>query len=193
MSNRFDASPTPLAGLLIIDRKPIGDARGWFERFYCVDEFAELGLNKPIVQMNRTLTQKKGAVRGMHFQRNPHLETKIVSCLRGAVWDVALDLRVGSPSYLQWHAEILSAENHRAYLIPDGFAHGFQALTEDCELLYLHTERFAPHAADGLNPADPQLAIDWPMAIDAHTELSDSDRNRPLLSLTEPTFKGLLV
>lgn len=190
MSERFNITPTSLAGLLLIDRKPIGDARGWFERFFCVDEFAQLGLSKPIVQMNRTLTQKKGAVRGMHFQRNPHLETKIVTCLRGEVWDVALDLRVGSPTYLQWHAEILSADNHRAFLIPDGFAHGFQTLCDECELLYLHTERFAPAFADGLNPSDPSLAIDWPIAITAETELSEGDRHRPLLN---PTFEGLLV
>ena len=193
MTDRFDANPTPLSGLQVIDRKPIGDARGWFERFFCVDEFAALGLQKSIVQMNRTLTQKKGAVRGMHFQRNPHLETKIVSCLRGAVWDVALDLRAGSPTYLKWHAEVLSADNHRAYFIPDGFAHGFQALTDDCELLYLHTERFAPGVADGLNPADPALSIDWPLGIDTHTELSESDRKRPLLSSMTPIFEGLLV
>jgi dTDP-4-dehydrorhamnose 3,5-epimerase len=187
MSERFEVVSTPLAGLLVLKRKPIVDARGWFERFYCIDEFAECGLVQPVVQMNRTLTQTKGSVRGMHFQRHPHQEGKVVNCLRGRVWDVAVDLRTGSPTYLHWHAEILSADNHCALVIPEGFAHGFQTLEDDCELLYLHTTRFAPTAADGLNPSDTALAITWPLPI---TELSEGDRNRPLLT---PQFRGLLV
>ena len=101
----------------------------------------------------------------MHFQRAPHDEAKFVSCLAGCVFDVAVDLRPGSPSYLQWHGEVLSAENGRSMMIPGGFAHGFQTLTEDCELIYLHDKPYAPEAEGGLNALDPKLAIDWPLPV----------------------------
>lgn len=187
MTNRFEILPTPLKDLFIVERKPIGDSRGWFERFFCQDEWQACGLQKPIVQMNRTQTQAKGSVRGMHFQHNPHLETKIVTCIKGEVFDIAIDLRPQSATYLKWYGTTLSAQNHRSFYIPDGFAHGFQTLTDDCELLYLHTERFAPQCADGLNPLDPALAIEWPLPF---AELSENDKNRPMLS---PSFKGLSV
>ena len=178
-----------MSGLQIITRQPIVDTRGWFERSYCFDTFAQLGLDKTIAQINRSLTAKKGCVRGMHFQLAPFVETKIVSCLRGEVLDVALDLRPDSPTFLQWHGEVLSADNHRSLLIPDGFAHGFQALTDNCELLYLHTQNFAPEAASGLNPLDPQLAIAWPLPV---TDMSLGDQNRPMMTADfEGIFEGI--
>jgi dTDP-4-dehydrorhamnose 3,5-epimerase len=143
MAERFVVQASKLVGLQVITRKPIADARGWFERAYCADTFAELGISKAISQINRSFTAQKGSIRGMHFQTAPFAETKFVSCLRGEVFDVAVDLRAGSPTFLQWHGEILSAGNQRSLLIPEGFAHGFQTLSADCEMLYLHTHPLA--------------------------------------------------
>jgi dTDP-4-dehydrorhamnose 3,5-epimerase len=125
-----------------------------------------------IAQINRTFTAKRGTVRGMHLQYSPHAETKFVSCLRGEVFDVAIDLRSGSSTFLQWHAQILSADNHMTMMIPEGFAHGLQTLSDDCELLYLHTAAFHPEAEGGFNAQDPLFAIRWPLAI---TEQSARD------------------
>ena len=135
MNSRFDLIATPLAGLCLIQRRPVGDARGYLERLYCADELAAIAPGQPIVQINHTLTVRPGVVRGLHFQRPPHAEIKLVTCLRGAVFDVAVDLRANSPTFLHWHAEILSADNHRSLAIPQGFAHGFQTLTDNCEML----------------------------------------------------------
>lgn len=177
--SRFLVHDTPLAGLKVIERKPVGDARGFLSRLFCASDLAAAGWTGGIAQINHTQTRKQGAVRGMHFQRAPHAEMKLVSCLRGAVWDVAVDLRAGSPTFLKWHAVELSAGNHRAFLIPEGFAHGFQTLTEDCELLYLHSAAYAPEAEGGLQPQDPALAIAWPLAV---SELSARDAQHTLLT-----------
>jgi dTDP-4-dehydrorhamnose 3,5-epimerase len=171
--------PTDLAGVYVVHRSQIGDHRGFLSRLFCSSELAEAGWRKPIAQINHTLTQRKGTVRGMHYQRGTHAEMKLVTCLRGAIWDVAVDLRAGSPTFLRWHAEELSADNRRALLIPEGFAHGFQALTDDCELLYLHSAAYAPEAEAGVNPVDPRLAIAWPLPI---SQLSPRDTNHPMLN-----------
>lgn len=185
--SRFTILDTPIAGLKIIERQQLGDNRGFLSRLFCAEELAAAGWRKPIAQINHTGTKKLGTVRGMHFQRSPHVEMKLVSCLRGAIWDVAVDLRAGSPSFLQWHAEKLSADNRRALLIPKGFAHGFQTLTDDCELLYLHSVAYAPDAETGLNPKDPILSITWPLAI---TELSTRDAQHLML---DNLFKGIML
>ncbi len=177
--SRFEFMPTPLQGLMVVQRRPINDSRGFFVRLFCRDEFRQIGIAKPIVEINQSLTHHQGAVRGLHFQHPPHAETKAVTCLRGAVFDVAVDLRTDSPTFLRWHGEILSANNRKSLLIPEGLAHGFQALTEDCELLYLHTEAYTPQAEGGLHPRDPRVGVDWPLPI---TELSPRDENHPLLS-----------
>ena len=184
---RFDFHDTPLSGVKRVQRKPIEDARGFFARFYCADEFRAAGLDQPIAQINHTLTRSKGAVRGLHFQRPPHAETKLVSCMAGAVFDVAVDLRADSPTFLHWHGEILSAENRRSLLIPVGCAHGFQTLTEDCELLYLHTAPFHPEAEGALNAADPALTIAWPLPI---SEQSERDRSHPFI---DSLFAGIRI
>lgn len=184
---RFDFIETPLAGLTLVQRKAIEDPRGFLSRFYCVDEFREIGQTKSIAQVNHTLTRTKGAVRGLHFQFPPHAETKFVSCLNGEILDVAVDLRRNSPTFLKWHGVVLSGKNRQSLLIPEGFAHGFQALTQDCELLYFHTASYSPQAEGALNVADPQLGIEWPLAI---TELSDRDRNHKFI---EQNFSGILV
>ncbi len=163
--SRFEITDLPLAGLKRVERRPLGDARGFLARLFCAAELAAAGWTQPVAQINHTLTASRGTVRGLHFQRPPHAEMKLVSCLRGEVWDVAVDLRPDSPSYLRWHAERLSAENHRALLIPEGFAHGFQALTDGVELLYCHSMPHAPEAEGGLNALDPRLAITWPLAV----------------------------
>ncbi len=188
MTERFEVKSSKLAGLQVITRQPIVDARGWFERAYCADTFVQLGIAKTISQINRSFTAQKGSVRGMHFQTTPFAETKLVSCLRGEVFDVAVDLRSGSPTFLQWHGEILSASNQRSFLIPEGFAHGFQTLSVDCEMLYLHTQKFDPASSSGVNPLDTRLAIAWPLPITETTEMSDGDRHRPMML---PTFEGL--
>jgi dTDP-4-dehydrorhamnose 3,5-epimerase len=176
---RFDFLPTPIAGLILVQRQRLEDSRGFLSRFYCADEFKAAGVQQPIAQINYTLTRSKGTVRGMHFQLPPHAETKVVSCLHGEVFDVAVDLRKNSPSFLQWHGVPLSAENQCSFLIPEGFAHGFQTLTDDCELIYLHTAAYQPAAEGAVNANDPRLAIAWPLEI---TEMSDRDCAHPLLA-----------
>lgn len=185
--SRFDFISTPLSDLKVVQRKATEDHRGFLSRFYCVEEFAAAGISKPIAQINHTLTRKKGAVRGLHFQHPPHAETKLVSCLKGEIWDVAVDLRSGLPTFLQWHGEILSASNRKSLLIPEGFAHGFQALTEDCELIYLHTASYRSEAEGALNVADPRLSITWPLPIG---DLSDRDRDHPLI---DQNFQGVVL
>lgn len=163
---------------MVVQRKPIRDARGYFSRFFCAEEFRQAGLDGTISQINHSYSKNAGTVRGMHFQMPPHAERKFVSCIRGEIFDVAVDLRRNSPTLLQWHGEVLSEANQRSLLIPEGFAHGFQALTDDCELLYLVSAAYEPAAEKGLNAADPLLKIKWPHPV---TEMSDKDRNNPLL------------
>ncbi len=176
---KLSIQPLPLAGLALIATTPFEDARGAFARLFCAEELASLGLPGPIVQVNHSLTRAQGAVRGLHFQRPPRAEAKLIRCLRGRVFDVAVDLRQGSPTFLQWHAVELSAENRLAYSLPQGFAHGFQALTADCELLYLHTEFYSPEHEGGLRCDDPALAIVWPLPV---ADLSARDAGHPLIA-----------
>lgn len=179
MSARFDIIATPVSALRVLQRKPIGDQRGYLERLYCIEELQPLIADKYIAQINHTLTKIRGTVRGMHFQHPPHAETKFVSCISGEIFDVAVDIRRDSLTFLKWHGEILSAKNHKALIIPEGFAHGFQTLTDDCEMLYFHTATYQPAAEGGLNPRDPLLAIEWPMPVQV---LSPRDAAHPLLS-----------
>lgn len=185
MNERFDILSTSIDGLRLLLRHPRGDERGAFERLFCDRELEALTERKPIAQINRSFTSTRGAVRGMHFQYPPHSEIKFVSCLRGEVFDVAIDLRSDSATFLHWHAEVLTENNHKTLVIPEGFAHGFQSLTADCEILYFHTAPHAPHAEGGLDARDPRLAIEWPLTI---TEISARDQAHPRLS---HDFKGL--
>ena len=178
MSDRFDILDPPLEGVRILQRKPLRDARGYLERMYCAQELGSVLSGRAIVQINHTLTARRGTVRGMHYQQPPHAEMKFVCCIRGEVFDVAVDLRRGSPTFLRWHAETLSERNHRTLLIPEGFAHGFQSLTDDCEMLYFHTAAYVPDAERGLNPQDPRLALAWPLAI---SDLSERDGGHPMI------------
>ena len=187
MKSRFELLATPIAELMVLQRKPLGDSRGFLERLFCADELDSVLGTRRIVQVNRTLTIRRGTVRGLHFQHPPHEETKFVSCLRGAVFDVAVDLRQGSPTFLHWHGEILSAENHKTLMIPEGFAHGFQTLSDDCEMLYFHTAAHHALAEDGLNASDSRLAIRWPLPI---SELSSRDS---ALFMLDDNFSGVLL
>lgn len=182
MSDTLVLSPTRLDGVHVLTRRPRCDDRGSLERMFCQRELSRLLRGDRIEQVNRTLTRAPGTVRGMHFQRPPHGEVKVVSCLRGEVFDVAVDVRPWSPTFLQWHAEVLNADNGRSLVIAAGFAHGFQALAPDCELLYFHSAAWCAAAEGGLNPLDPRLGIPWPIAV---TCLSDRDRNHPLLGAAE--------
>jgi dTDP-4-dehydrorhamnose 3,5-epimerase len=177
--NRLSITDLPLAGLKRIERQRLGDARGFLSRLFCAEELGATGWNKPIVQINHSYTAGRGTVRGMHFQYPPHAEMKLVSCIRGEVWDVAVDIRAGSKTFLRWHAESLSADNGRALLIPQGFAHGFQALTDDAELLYCHSAAYDAAAEGALNPKDPMLAISWPHQIG---KLLLRDSQHPMLN-----------
>jgi dTDP-4-dehydrorhamnose 3,5-epimerase len=185
MNQRFNYIETTLEGLYTIEKKPIEDERGFFSRFFCAEEFKAIGFTQPIDQINHTLSKAKGTVRGMHYQHPPHAEIKMVSCLKGEVFDVAVDLRKGSPTFLQWYAEVLSAENKKSLLIPKGFAHGFQTLTDDCELIYLHSCHYVKEAEGALNSSDHKLNITWPISI---TELSEKDRAHPMIN---NDFEGL--
>lgn len=175
----LDIRPTPLAGLRVVQRRRRDDARGHFSRFYCADEMAAAGCAFSVAQLNHTGTAVRGSVRGLHFQHPPHAEDKLVSCLRGEVFDVAVDLRRGSPTFLHWHAQTLSAENLTSLLVPKGFAHGFQTLRDDCEMVYLHSAPYAAHAEAGLHANDPRLAIAWPLPV---AGLSPRDAGHPDLA-----------
>ena len=179
MNTRFDILATPIAGLTVLQRKLLVDTRGYLGRLFCAEELQALIPGKHIAQINHTLTVACSTVRGMHFQCPPHAETKFVSCVRGEVFDVAVDLRHNSPTYLCWHAERLSVENLKTLVIPEGFAHGFQALTDNCEMLYVHTVAHQASAERGLNAQDPRLAIQWPLPV---TGLSPRDAAHPFLS-----------
>ncbi len=178
---------TALAGLMVADTTPIADHRGAFARLFCARELEAAIGTRQVAQINQSFTTTRGAVRGLHFQRAPHAEMKLVRCLKGRVWDVALDLRAGSPTFLQWHAEELSADNARMMIIPEGFAHGFQVLDPSSELLYLHTEFYSAASEGGLRCTDPRLAIDWPLPI---ADLSQRDAGHPLLT---PDFSGIVL
>lgn len=177
--------PAPLAGLHVVTTAPQGDARGRLTRVFCAQAFAAMRPGLRFVQVNLSRTALRGTVRGMHFQRAPALEAKLIRCVRGCVFDVAVDLRPASPTYLQWHGVELSEDNEHELFIPEGFAHGFQTLTDDVELLYQHTAPYAPASEGGVRHDDPCLAIAWPLAV---TTLSERDRGHPLI---DDRFSGI--
>lgn len=179
----LDIVDTPLAGLKIVQRHPRGDARGFLARLFDAADLRTCGWHGRIEQVNHTSTARSGTIRGMHYQLPPHAEMKLVSCIRGAVWDVAIDLREGSPTFLQWHAERLSADNGRALLIPEGFAHGFQTLTDDVDMLYCHSAPYAPQSEAGLHCQDARLGIAWPLPL---TQVSERDQQHPRVDTAFP-------
>jgi dTDP-4-dehydrorhamnose 3,5-epimerase len=176
---------TPLTGSYEIELEPIADDRGWFTRYYCKEEFASIGHQKEWVQMNHSFTAKKGTIRGMHFQVPPHGEIKLVRCINGAVFDLIVDLRRDSGTFLHCYGLELSAANKKMIYIPEGFAHGFQSLEDNSELLYHHSAVYTPGSEGGIRYDDPVLKINWPLSV---TKVSERDRNHPLL---DNNFKGI--
>lgn len=177
---------TAIAGLFIASSDVHEDARGSLTRFYCAPSQQNAGIDaRTPVQINHTLTRLQGTVRGMHFQRHPSLEAKTVRCLKGKIYDVAVDLRAGSPTFLQHVALELVGGDGKAFLIPPGCAHGFQTLEDDCELLYLHSAAYDPANEGGVLHNDPLLNIHWPLPVAA-----TSDRDAGFAPLTAD-FQGL--
>ncbi len=183
--SRFAISHTPLKGLKEIRRQPLQDSRGFLSRIFCSQELSSCGWHTAIAQINHTFTVHKGSIRGIHYQLPPYCEIKLVTCIQGEIWDVAVDIRSESPTFLQNHGVRLSAENNLSLMIPEGFAHGFQTLTDNVELLYCHSAAYNAKSEAGLNPKDPRLLIDWPIPA---TEISDRDMQHPLVN---QDFKGI--
>jgi dTDP-4-dehydrorhamnose 3,5-epimerase len=177
--------PAPLAGTYVVGLEPFSDERGWFARFFCKNEFLQIGHHQEWVQMNHSQTLEKGTLRGMHFQFPPHGEVKLVRCISGAVYDVVIDLRRGSSSFLNWFGIELSAANNKMLYIPEGFAHGFQSLQDDCGLIYMHTQFYSPQVEGGIRYNDPLLGINWPLPI---SQISQRDAGHPFL---DEKFKGI--
>lgn len=175
----------PLAGAYTVDVQAFSDERGWFARVWCKNEFWEIGHTKEWVQMNHSVSYAQGTLRGMHFQHPPFREIKLVRCIAGAVMDVIVDIRQGSPTFLQWQAVQLSADNNRMIYIPEGFAHGFQTLQDNSALLYHHTEFYTPGAEGGIRYDDPLVGIQWTLPV---TVISQRDAGHPLL---DHKFKGI--
>ena len=176
---------TTLKDAWLIDLQPRGDDRGIFARTFCRDEFAAHGMETVYVQQNMSVSAFKGTLRGMHFQRQPHAEVKVIRCVRGTILDVIVDMRPDSPSYLKHEGFELSAENRRELYVPRGFAHGFMTLTDDVEVTYLVSAVYTPQAEGGLRYNDPKLGIAWPLEV---TTISDKDQNWPLLTDTPPVI-----
>lgn len=187
MTQRFGFIELSLAGLFLLKRKRLGDGRGYLERLFCAHELAVTGWIEPIAQINLTYTARPGTVRGMHFQYPPHSEKKLVMCMKGLVYDVAIDIRKDSPTFLKYHGEFLSPENANALIIPEGFAHGFQSLTPDVELLYCHSAFYASEFESGIRPNDLAVNIAWPLKI---LDLSDRDKSHPIIN---KTFDGVTI
>jgi dTDP-4-dehydrorhamnose 3,5-epimerase len=174
---RFQAAPLP--GLWVVEPERLGDERGWFARTFDEDEFRAHGLNPAVVQCSASYNSRRGTLRGMHLQAEPHAESKLVRCVRGAIFDVAVDLRQSSPGYCDWHGVELSAENGLALYIPEGLAHGFQTLTDDCEVLYQMGHGYVSGAARGVRWDDPAFGIQWPAAPPGGRIVSERDARYP--------------
>ncbi len=169
---------TALAGSFIVDLDLFSDDRGWFARTFCKKEFEEIGHHKEWVQLNHSFTDHAGSLRGMHFQLPPFTEIKMVRCIAGTAYDVIIDIRQGSPTFLKWVGIELSAANKRMLYIPEGFAHGFQTLTGNCELIYHHTSFYTPGSEGGIRYDDAKIGIEWKGPI---VEISARDKQHPYL------------
>ncbi len=176
---------TILSGSFVIELTLKGDDRGWFARTYCKKEFSQIGHHMEWVQMNHSFTTNKGAIRGMHFQRPPYGEIKMVRCIAGSVFDVIIDLRKNSLTYLKWFGTILSATNKKMVYIPEGFAHGFQTLADNTELVYHHSQFYEPGVEEGILYNDTAVGIEWPLPV---TQLSDRDKLHPII---DSNFKAI--
>ncbi|MES1214887.1 MAG: dTDP-4-dehydrorhamnose 3,5-epimerase [Bacteroidota bacterium] len=180
-------NPSNLTGAFTIDVQPFQDNRGFFTRTFCEREFAEYNLVQHFVQANHSGSHGKGVIRGMHFQYPPYSEVKLVKCVQGAIFDVIVDVRVGSPTFLKWFGAELTAENRRMMYVPAGFAHGIQTLTDYSEITYMVSNFYNKESEGGVRYDDPQVAIDWPLPPSL---VSDKDLNIPLI---DSLFKGVVL
>ena len=181
----INVTNTSIDGVYIIEPKAFGDNRGWFMESYSKRDMEAAGINVDFVQDNRSYSAKKGIIRGLHFQRNPMAQAKLVTCLRGAILDVAVDLRKDSPTYKQWISVELTAENRKELFIPKGFAHGFLTLTDDVEIMYKCDEFYSPEHDGGIRFDDPDIGVDWGITDPI---LSEKDTNAPFLKDIELDF-----
>jgi dTDP-4-dehydrorhamnose 3,5-epimerase len=165
---------TKITDVAVIHSEPFKDERGFFNRIFCQKELEIIKPGIVIAQINHSMTKAKGTIRGIHFQNPPHAEMKIVRCVKGSIFDVAVDLRKDSPTFLQWHGEVLSAENMKALVIPEGCAHGFQSLEDDIEMVYISTSPFCREAEGGIRFDDQKIGIQWPLPV---TIISEKDKN----------------
>ncbi len=182
----MEINDTKLIGVKVITPKVFGDHRGWFTETYSDEHFKKAGLDLTFVQDNHSYSATKGTLRGLHYQLNPKAQTKLVRCTRGAIFDVAVDIRKGSPTYGEWFGIELNADNKKQLLVPKGFAHAFMTLTDDVEVQYKVDELYSPDCDRGIVWNDKEIGIEWPM--DVTPVLSDKDQNAPLLSETENNF-----
>ena len=168
-----------------MDLMPVSDQRGIFTRIFCKRDFAAIGHSKEFVQVNHSLNLTQGTVRGLHFQYPPKAEIKLIRCIAGSVFDVIVDLRKGSPTFLKWFGTVISEKNFKMIYVPEGFAHGFQTLEDNSELLYFHTEFYSPESEGGFNPLDETIGVKWPREI---TLTSEREKTLPFINTN---FKGL--
>lgn len=186
--NKLTITPLRLQGTYLVETNPFEDARGIFARFFCQKEMEKLLQGKQIVNVNYSKNYRKGAIRGLHFQLPPYSELKMPRCIKGKVLDLFVDVRKHSPTFLEWDAVELSEQNMRMVVVPEGFAHGFQSLEDDSELMYLSTQFFSGEYERALNIKDPRLSIELPMDI---SDISERDSNHPFIN--DSNFKGIVV
>jgi len=175
---------TPLDGLLLLERALSHDNRGIFSRIYCEDELHEAHISLKISQINHSFSKLKGTIRGMHFQITPYSDAKLITCTQGSIFDVAIDIRKNSPTYLQWFGAYLNGDDNKSIFIPKGFAHGFQTLSDNVHLIYLHSDPYHESAQGGISPFDPLINISWPLSTN---NISNRDKNFPFIK----NIKGL--
>lgn len=184
---RLEPEATPISGVFQLRRSVHRDTRGSFGRAFCAAELLAIGWMWPVAQVNISSTVSAGTVRGLHFQRPPFADMKVITCVRGEVWDVVVDLRAGSPTFLQWYAAPLSAVGGQSMLVPPGCAHGFQTLSDDVDLVYCHSAAYSPSAEDAVRFDDPLLNIPWPVPV---RNVSDRDLAHPPIM---PDFQPVVV
>ena len=178
---------TPIQNLLVVETHSHSDQRGSFARLYCEQQLSDLIGDRRVVQVNHSHTRAIGSVRGLHFQNPPNSEMKLIRCIKGRVWDVAVDLRRSSSTFLSWYAIELSEDNNRMIIIPEGFAHGFQALEKDSKLIYLHTAFYSPVSEAGFRYNDKRISINWPLSV---SNISERDLSLPFI---DNNFLGVVL
>jgi dTDP-4-dehydrorhamnose 3,5-epimerase len=182
--DNFKFVKTNFDDLFVVERNPIHDSRGFFDKLFCSEDFSTY-FDSSIKQINLSKTNKIGTLRGLHFQKYPFIEKKFVSCIRGKIFDVVVDIRKNSPTFLMHYSTVLSSDSSHSLLIPEGFAHGFQSIEENSKILYMHSENYQPKFESGLNCLDPILKIDWPLPV---SERSERDKE---FSFISKDFLGL--